>query len=209
MIYFAYLRTMKCLSALCRCGSTMHRHRVITTKSNNCQYSHIMKKILFLGAAVCVALAFSSCKSNESAYRKAYEKAKAQDGTTTIATNDPTMGETPTVTPITPRTYEDNTTTTITDNNDNVSVRQEKVSVVNGSGLGAYSVVVGSFSMRANAEGMMNQLRNAGYQAQIAFDSSKQMYRVVASTHNTKDEAIASRDSMRSKYPNAWLLYNE
>jgi hypothetical protein len=35
-----------------------------------------MKKTLVLGAAVCVALAFTSCKSQESAYKKAYEKAK-------------------------------------------------------------------------------------------------------------------------------------
>ena len=165
-----------------------------------------MKKNLFFCAAVCAALVLSGCKSSESAYRKAYEKAKAQDGVTVVNNTNDNM-ETPTVTPITTRTYEDNTT--ITDNGDNQPVRQEKVSVVNGSGLGAYSVVVGSFSMRANAEGMMNQLRNAGYQAQIAFDSAKQMYRVVASTHNTKDEAISSRDSLRGKYPNAWLLYNE
>lgn len=162
---------------------------------------------MFFSAAVCVALAFTSCKSSESAYRKAYEKAKAQDGIT-VATNDP-ITETPTVTPITPRTYEDDNNTTVTDNNDNVGVRQEKLSVVNGSGLSAYSVVVGSFSIRANAEGMMNQLRNAGYQAQVAYNSANNMYRVVASTHNTKSEAITSRDSMRGKYPNAWLLYHE
>ena len=28
---------------------------------------------------VCIALAFSSCKSSESAYKKAYEKAKQQE----------------------------------------------------------------------------------------------------------------------------------
>ena len=37
-----------------------------------------MKKIMFVCAAMCVALAFTSCKSNESAYRKAYENSKAQ-----------------------------------------------------------------------------------------------------------------------------------
>ena len=35
-----------------------------------------MKKLAVLGMGVCIALAFSSCKSSESAYKKAYEKAK-------------------------------------------------------------------------------------------------------------------------------------
>lgn len=38
-----------------------------------------MKKVVVLGMGLCVALAFSSCKSSESAYKKAYEKAKQQE----------------------------------------------------------------------------------------------------------------------------------
>ena len=39
-----------------------------------------MKKLTFLvGMGVCVVLAFSSCKSSQSAYSKAYEKAKQQE----------------------------------------------------------------------------------------------------------------------------------
>ena len=37
-----------------------------------------MKKYMVLCAGLAVALAFTSCKSSESAYKKAYEKAKAQ-----------------------------------------------------------------------------------------------------------------------------------
>ena len=37
-----------------------------------------MKKLVVLGMGLCVALAFSSCKSSESAYKKAYEKAKQE-----------------------------------------------------------------------------------------------------------------------------------
>ena len=36
----------------------------------------IMKKLAILGMGLCIALAFSSCKSSESAYKKAYEKGK-------------------------------------------------------------------------------------------------------------------------------------
>ena len=38
-----------------------------------------MKKLAILGMGLCIALAFSSCKSSESAYKKAYEKAKQQE----------------------------------------------------------------------------------------------------------------------------------
>ena len=38
-----------------------------------------MKKLALLGMGACIALAFSSCKSSESAYKKAYEKAKQQE----------------------------------------------------------------------------------------------------------------------------------
>ena len=38
-----------------------------------------MKKILLMGAAVCAVFMMSSCKSKESAYKKAYEKAKQQE----------------------------------------------------------------------------------------------------------------------------------
>ena len=38
-----------------------------------------MKKLAVLGLGLCVALSFSSCKSSESAYKKAYEKAKQKE----------------------------------------------------------------------------------------------------------------------------------
>ena len=38
-----------------------------------------MKKIMVMAASLCVAMSFVGCKSSESAYKKAYEKAKAQE----------------------------------------------------------------------------------------------------------------------------------
>ena len=46
-----------------------------------------MRKYLVMGAALCVAIAFTSCKSQESAYKKMYEKAKAQEEQQTAASN--------------------------------------------------------------------------------------------------------------------------
>ena len=98
-------------------------------------------------------------------------------------------------------------------NVDNASVRNERVSLIDGAGLKAYSVVVGSFGLRANAEGLTQQLRDAGYQAQIVKNETNNMFRVVASTFDSKADAVQSRDQIRgSKFnPNsdAWLLSNQ
>ena len=91
---------------------------------------------------------------------------------------------------------------------DNISVREERVSVVSGTGLRNFSVVVGSFSVIANAEGLQQRLKNAGYAAQIVKNVDRNMYRVVASTFDDKDSAAQSRDQLRGTYPDAWLLYN-
>ena len=34
-------------------------------------------------------------------------------------------------------------------------------------------------------------------------------YRVVASTHDTKDQAAQSRASLLGRFPDAWLLYQK
>lgn len=39
--------------------------------------------------------------------------------------------------------------------------------MVNGSGIKAYSVVVGSFSVQTNAEGLQSTLKEKGYSAQV------------------------------------------
>ena len=144
-----------------------------------------MKKFAVLGTTLCMGMLLASCgSSKESAYRKAYEKARAQDA----VEQQPTV-QTPT-----------------TGNYDNEPVRREDLSVVSGDGLNNYSVVVGSFSVRANAEGLQQRLKNAGYNAQLAYNAARNMYRVVASSFGDKGAAVQSRNQLRSQYPDAWLL---
>jgi putative lipoprotein len=163
-----------------------------------------MKKMMVLGAAMCVALSFTGCKSSESAYKKAYEKAKAQEQTSTD--NDDSMKQdAPVVAPV-ETVQQPVTQAPVVDNYDNEPVRRENVSVVNGAGLKAYSVVVGSFSVKANAEGLQQRLQNAGYSAQVAFNSGNNMYRVVAATFDSKASAVQSRNQLRATYADAWLL---
>lgn len=163
-----------------------------------------MKKIMVLGAAMCVALSFTGCKSSESAYKKAYEKAKAQEQTSTD--NDDNMRpDAPVVAPV-ETVQQPVNQAPVVDNYDNEPVRRENVSVVNGAGLKAYSVVVGSFGVKANAEGLQQRLQNAGYSAQVAFNSGNNMYRVVAATFDSKASAVQSRNQLRATYADAWLL---
>ena len=170
-----------------------------------------MKKYTVLCAGLCLALAFTSCKSSESAYKKAYEKAKQYDTATQQAqqTAAQPVVETPAVVaPVQTKPVEEVRTV---DNYDNISVRQERVSVVSGSGLKAFSVVVGSFGLVSNAEGLQQRLRDAGYDAQIVKNEDRNMYRVIASTFDNKADAARSRDQFRAQeaYKDAWLLSNQ
>ena len=118
-----------------------------------------MKKYIVLCAGICLAMSLTGCKSSESAYKKAYEKAQAQSQNQQPVETPVVQAETPVVTPVVTKPA---TEAKVVDNLDNVTVRQEKVSVVNGAGLKDFSVVVGSFSVIANAEGLQQRLKNAG-----------------------------------------------
>lgn len=163
-----------------------------------------MKKTLFVCATLMAAVAFVSCSSSkESAYRKAYEKAKAQEQS---QPQYPTaQQQVPVVTPLEQPAQQPAYQAPA----ENVSVRSENVSVISGKGLKAYSVVVGSFGVRSNAEGLQSTLNRAGYDAQVAYNAERNMYRVIVSTFDNKESAVQSRNSVRSTYPDAWLLYRQ
>lgn len=162
-----------------------------------------MKKNMFLCAGLCAVLAFTSCKSKEDAFKKAYLKAQANQEQ---MAEQPVQEEAPVVAPLVERPA---TETTVVDNTDNVAVRSENFTLVDGSGLSNFSVVVGSFGVKANAEGLQSQLRSAGKDAQIVYNSERNLYRVVATTFATKAEAARSRDQLIGQYPGAWLLYKK
>jgi cell division septation protein DedD len=173
-----------------------------------------MKKYTILCAGLCAALVFTGCKSSESAYKQAYLKAKQQEElqqkqeaeAQAAAAQQAQEQETAVVAPLQEKPV---TETQVVDNADNVPVRQETVSVVAGTGLKNFSVVVGSFSLKANAEGLQQTLNAQGYSAQVVVNNqvSPAMYRVVATTFDSKGEAAASRNALQEKYPGAWLLY--
>lgn len=156
-----------------------------------------MKNYFVLGAAVCVAVTMVSCKSSESAYKKAYEKAKQQQTVTEVPTQSAVVSQpVTTVAPV-------ETVTTVPVANE--TTRTENLTLISGNGLKAYSVVVGSFSIKVNAENLQQKLNSAGYAAQLA-TNPQGMFRVIASTFDDLNSAVQSRNTLRAQYPDAWLL---
>ncbi|WP_321436797.1 SPOR domain-containing protein [uncultured Bacteroides sp.] len=163
-----------------------------------------MKKLAVLGTGLCIVLAFTSCKSGESAYKKAYEKAKQQE----LA--EPKVAEPVEVAPVADVPIVKKSTTATTSNN---GVRQERVTVQGSGTLLDYSVVCGSFQTKANAEALQEDMIKIGYKSVIALNPDTNMYRVIISTFSDKASAVESRDAFKAKYPNrkdfqgAWILY--
>ena len=151
-----------------------------------------MKKIGLLGIALCLVLVFgTSCKSKQSAYKSAYEQAKAREMVEPANDDD--------IYPVSkPITTSD--------------ARQERITPIageNASGIKLYSVVIGSFTNRTNAYSLKERMQNEGY-APILAENEQGMMRVILTSHDTRSEAERSRQTIRSKYyPNyqdAWLL---
>ncbi len=158
-----------------------------------------MKKTFYF-VLMGAALMFTSCKTSQSAYKQAYEKAKAQETYAQADANAPVQ-VTPaseTVTPVTPAT-------------DNTPVRSEAV-VALGGDLKAYSVICGSFSVQTNAESLCQSLKADGYKAGIVKNVDRNMYRVYIGTYNTKAEAVTARDAFKAANPSrqdfqeSWIL---
>ena len=151
-----------------------------------------MKKIGLLIMTFCLVLTFgTSCKSKQSAYRAAYEQAKAREMTDS-ADND-------VITPVTKPIATSDT-------------REERITPISGenaSELKLYSVVIGSFSNRTNAYSLKERMQNDGYSPILA-ENDQAMLRVILTSFDNRADAERSRDATRSKYyPNfqdAWIL---
>ena len=158
-----------------------------------------MKKNLILGLTLIAALVMTGCKSKESNYKKAYERAKAAELAQQTETEPVSI--TPVVTPVT------TTQSTPVVEDDNTKVTTERLTVLNGGTLKAYNVVCGSFKNPDNANNRRNELVNAGYSAQVAQNPETGMYRVIATSFDDKASAVSSRNTLRAKYADAWILF--
>jgi len=174
-----------------------------------------MKKNVMLLCGLCAALLFTGCKSRESAYRQAYEQAMAQGNgqqSEQQAVTTTPVESTVSVTPVAPATPTEQGAAA----EDHSDVREIKggTSVVSGSPLKAYSVVVGSFVTQANAEGLKERLQSEGFEARVlktneTINGTTGWYRVIASSYADKASAAQSRNTLNAKYPGAWILYTK
>ena len=164
-----------------------------------------MKKLAVLGMGLCVALAFTSCKSSESAYKKAYEKAKQQELAETPAAEEAEAVAAPVV--AAPVAAAQTAPVEVG------TIREERVQLVSGADLKAFSVVCGSFGVKANADGLKSKLDADGYNAKVVFTADKNMYRVIVASYDDRVQAAQARDNFKAKYASnpdfqkAWLLY--
>ena len=154
-----------------------------------------MRKSVILLSTLLVALCFVGCKPKQSAYRQVYEQAKQRE----IAQNNQSTTA--------PEVEEEDVIVSKPASTD-VSVRKERFSAVEGedqSLVQRYSVVVGSFSNPTNARGRRADVEGMGYHA-VLVKNEMGMLRVIASSFPTRDQAVSSRDALRERYPDAWLL---
>lgn len=182
-----------------------------------------MRKSFFLVLGLAAAVVFTGCKSRESAFQKAYAAAKDNNTedvtttTTTVATQvvdadydsyqQPRQAITVTETPAISVVDADEAKYA------NVETRtiDAKVDVISGEALKMYSVVVGSFQSKTNAEALKNKLQKDGYDSRVVFTNETingltNWYRVVATSSDSKAAAGRSRDQLRGLYKGAWIL---
>ena len=176
-----------------------------------------MKKISLFAMTLGLAVLTTGCKSQESAYKAAYEKAKAQEtayvqtpATTPVAVQPQQTVTEPANTPVQQQQQQVQTPVQDAD----VRTIQGGFSVVSGNALKTYSVVVGSFVTQANAEGLMRALNAKGYEGRVVktnetIKGQTGWFRVVASSYDDKAAAVSSRDQLRGTYAGAWLLYSK
>lgn len=154
-----------------------------------------MKKLIFYSAVALIAIAATSCKPKQTAYKSAFEKAKPKE---IAPVNQPVAQPTTTVT-------RPATATTATTRKEVLT----PVSEADASGLKSFSVVIGSFTRNDYAVALKESMEKEGYKVILA-QNEKMMYRVIVASFDTKDEAAAERDRIKAKYTprfdDIWLL---
>lgn len=175
-----------------------------------------MKRNLLVVLSLCSMTVLVGCKSRESAYKQAWEKAQAQQTATdqneqqVVTTPVEEAPKTVVETPVTPAA----TPSAAAAENADVRTIPGGVSVTKGNPLKVYSVVVGSFVTQVNAEDLMSRLQGQGYDSRVVrtnetINGQTGWYRVIASSYDDKASAVQSRDGLREQYPDAWLLYRK
>ena len=159
-----------------------------------------MKSRVYVWSLMCMlVIVFSGCKTQQSAYQlRAYEAAQARS---TVYQQTPVYQTTPTAPPsdYSSPAIESSQATPVDE-----TFQTEKLTVVDGN-LRQYSVVIGSFINRTNADSLKKQMQAQGYSPIVA-QNEKGWYRVIVATFDTRAEATAQRNAIKSRFSDVWLL---
>lgn len=156
-------------------------------------------KILLLGFAFALLFTLNSCKSQESAYKAAYDKAKQREmveNTRETTPYYPAVRPAPTPTP--------------------APVVKESVKPIDGGGqlrssggLKRYNIVIGSFKSQMNAEALKEQMQGSGYNS-FVIQNAQGMYQVIIASYDDRASAVRARDSLKNDYypdfKDIWIL---
>ena len=149
------------------------------------------RNYLLWGLALTLLFSLDSCKPKESAYQQAYATAKAREFDTQVDE----------VTPVSKPSYVSND-----------AVQKERVTVIGSAGIQQFSVVVGSFINKTNAESLKDRMARQGYLSFLA-QNDRGMYRVIVATYSDKPSAVTERERVKNKYypefQDAWILDNQ
>ena len=89
------------------------------------------------------------------------------------------------------------------------SSTRERVRVIDGGELRNFSVVIGSFGVKTNADGLKARMAAEGFKV-VLVQNERDMYRVVVASFDEKYDAANERDRIKVKYApdfqDAWLL---
>lgn len=167
------------------------------------------KKSLIL---CCCLFILTGCKTTESAYRLAYEKAVSNNGTAINAT--PVAQTTPAVAQAEPVSDKAPAATVVETPVEDVSVRSEFVKTVTGTDdLNHFNVVCGSFGLKTNADALCSTLTEQGYSARVVYNEGARTYRVICATADTKAAAVEAMNAFRKRFSDnqdfqkSWILY--
>ena len=141
--------------------------------------------------AIAMGLVFGlgACKPKQSAYKAAYDKAQEKS---VEAPQEESAAPAPRPRP-----------------ESSASATKERVRVISGDDLRNFSVVIGSFTNKTNAEGLKSRMEADGFRVVLA-QNDRDMYRVIVASFNEKYDAAQERDRIKAKYApdfqDAWLL---
>jgi cell division protein FtsN len=158
--------------------------------------SKIMKsKICLFGLAFTLLFSFNACKPKQSAYKAAYEAAKARE------LQEVNAEQVEEVTPVTGPIFQSTE-----------DFQKEKVTVIDGNNIHRFNVVIGSFINSTNAKSLKERMEAKGYRPVLA-QNEKGMYRVIIASFSTRAQAVAEREAFKEKFSpefsDAWLLEQE